>query len=104
MLFACTHSTCISANRTENPDPELTELVIPIAGRSLLPYCHFDVPESSYPSDGRRDAKLPGPIDYQAAADGSLPPDTRVIEFNVVGIGETYVRYALFKDFQVTKE
>ncbi|XP_014477569.1 PREDICTED: hydrocephalus-inducing protein homolog [Dinoponera quadriceps] len=78
--------------KAENLDPELTKLVIPIAGRSLLPYCHFDVPESNYLSDDRRDAKLPGPIDYQAAADGSLPADTRVIEFNVVGIGETHVR------------
>ncbi|EFN85832.1 Hydrocephalus-inducing protein [Harpegnathos saltator] len=78
--------------KVENPDPRLNELAIPIAGRSLLPYCHFDVPESNYPSDGRRDAKLPGPIDYQAAGDGSLPADTRVIEFHVVGVGETHVR------------
>lgn len=91
-------------NRIENPDPELPELVILVVGRSLLPYCHFDVPESDYLSEGRRDAKLPGPIDYQAAADGSLPADTRVIEFNVVGIGETHVRYARCEKFLRTYE
>jgi len=81
-------------DRIENLDPELSELIIPIAGRSLLPYCHFDIPESDYLSDNRRNAKLPGPIDYQMyqSTDGSLPQDTRVIELNVIGIGDTHVK------------
>lgn len=78
-------------NRMENLDPQLPELIIPIAGRSLLPYCHFDIPESDYLSGDRRDAKLPGPIDHQSI-DGSLPQGTRVIELNVVGIGDTHVK------------
>lgn len=78
-------------NRIQNLDPELSELIISIAGRSLLPYCHFDIPESDYLSGNRRDAKLPGPIDYQSI-DGSLPQDTRVIELNIVGIGDTHVK------------
>ncbi|XP_072764383.1 hydrocephalus-inducing protein homolog [Anoplolepis gracilipes] len=81
------HLTC----KIENLDPELSELIIPIAGRSLLPYCHFDVPESDYLSGDRRNTKLPGPIDYQSI-DGSLPEDTRVIELNVVGIGDTHIK------------
>lgn len=75
----------------QNLDPELSELIIPIAGRSLLPYCHFDIPESDYLSGNRRNAKLPGPIDYQSI-NGSLPQDTRVIELNVIGIGDTHVK------------
>ncbi|KAM0731376.1 Hydrocephalus-inducing protein [Formica fusca] len=81
------HLTC----KMQNLDPELSELIIPIAGRSLLPYCHFDIPESDYLSGNRRNAKLPGPIDYQSI-NGSLPQDTRVIELNVIGIGDTHVK------------
>lgn len=79
------------ANRMENLDPELTELVIPIVGRSLLPYCHFDIPESDYLSGDRRDAKLPGPIGYQAN-NNFLPEGTRVIELNVIGIDGSHVK------------
>ncbi|XP_029155411.1 hydrocephalus-inducing protein homolog [Nylanderia fulva] len=81
------HLTC----KMENLDPELSELIIPIAGRSLLPYCHFDIPESNYLSGDRRDAKLPGPINHYSV-DGSLPQGTRIIELNVVGIGDTHVK------------
>lgn len=76
----------------ENLDPELPELVIPIAGRSLLPYCHFDIPENDYPPRDRGDARPPGLIDYRTTVDDSLPEGTRVIELNVVGIGETHVK------------
>ncbi|XP_011690791.1 PREDICTED: hydrocephalus-inducing protein homolog [Wasmannia auropunctata] len=78
-------------SQMENLDPELPELVIPIVGRSLLPYCHFDVPESDYLSGDRRDAKLPGPIGYQPD-DNSLPVGTRVIELDVIGIDESHVK------------
>ncbi|XP_071647191.1 hydrocephalus-inducing protein isoform X1 [Temnothorax longispinosus] len=76
--------------KMENLDPELPELVIPIVGRSLLPYCHFDIPESDYLLGDRRDAKLPGPIGYQPD-DNSLPEGTRVIELDVIGIGGSHV-------------
>lgn len=78
-------------NRIENLDPETPELVIAVTGRSLLPYCHFDIPESDYLSDNRRDPKLPGPVDYEIV-DGVLPEDIRVIEINVIGIGKTHVK------------
>nr|XP_012219399.1 PREDICTED: hydrocephalus-inducing protein homolog [Linepithema humile] len=77
--------------KMENLDPNLPELIIPIAGRSLLPYCHFDVPESDYLYENRRNMKLPGPIDY-SLVNGLLPKDTKVVELNVIGIGETHVK------------
>jgi hydrocephalus-inducing protein len=75
----------------ENLDPNLPELIIPIAERSLLPYCHFDIPESDYLLGNRRNMKLPGPIDY-SLVNGLLPKDTKVVELNVIGIGETHVK------------
>jgi len=92
--FECCLHTRVSVcpvNRIENLDPELPELVIPIVGRSLLPYCHFDIPESDYLSGDRRDAKLPGPIGYQSD-DNSLPEGMRVIELDVIGIGGSHVK------------
>ncbi|KYQ52600.1 Hydrocephalus-inducing protein [Trachymyrmex zeteki] len=79
------------ACKMENLDPELPELIIPIVGRSLLPYCHFDIPESDYLSDDRRDMKLPGPIGYQSD-DNSLPEGTRVIVLDVIGIGGSHIK------------
>ena len=76
-------------NRMENL--ELPELIIPIVGRSLLPYCHFDIPESDYLSSDRRDMKLPGPIGYQPD-DNSLPEGTRVIELEVIGISGSHIK------------
>ncbi|XP_011066010.1 PREDICTED: hydrocephalus-inducing protein-like [Acromyrmex echinatior] len=70
---------------------ELPELIIPIVGRSLLPYCHFDIPESDYLSSDRRDMKLPGPIGYQPD-DNSLPEGTRVIELEVIGISGSHIK------------
>ncbi|XP_012054801.1 PREDICTED: hydrocephalus-inducing protein-like [Atta cephalotes] len=70
---------------------ELPELIIPIMGRSLLPYCHFDISESDYLSSGRRDMKLPGPIGYQSD-DNSLPEGTRVIELDVIGISGSHLK------------
>ncbi|XP_018351511.1 PREDICTED: hydrocephalus-inducing protein homolog [Trachymyrmex septentrionalis] len=70
---------------------ELPELIIPIVGKSLLPYCHFDIPESDYLSSNRRDMKLPGPIGYQPD-DNSLPEGTRVIELDVIGISGSHIK------------
>ncbi|XP_018395325.1 PREDICTED: hydrocephalus-inducing protein [Cyphomyrmex costatus] len=77
--------------KMKNLDPELPELTIPIVGRSLLPYCHFDIPENDYLSGNRRDMKLPGPIGYQPD-DNSLPEGTRVIELDVIGIGGSHIK------------
>lgn len=65
--------------------------MIPVVARSLLPYCHFDVQESDYVSSGRRNAHLPGPVGYEID-DPDLWRNIRVIEFKVIGVGETHVR------------
>ncbi|XP_046822171.1 hydrocephalus-inducing protein-like [Vespa crabro] len=76
--------------KIENLNPKLTELVIPIKARSILPYCHFDVPESDYISSGKRDRKLPGPIGYSMT--DVIVENIRVIELNVIGIGNVHTK------------
>nr|XP_012152505.1 PREDICTED: hydrocephalus-inducing protein homolog [Megachile rotundata] len=77
--------------RIENLNPNVPSLTIPVVGRSLLPYCHFDVQESDYITSGRRDPKRPGPVGYEIE-DPTLWQSVRVIEFKVVGIGGTHVK------------
>ncbi|XP_026975142.1 hydrocephalus-inducing protein homolog [Sagmatias obliquidens] len=60
--------------------------VLSAKGRSSLPFCHFDLKDSDYISGHRRNPDLPGP------RGGALDPNTRVIEFTSVGIGEKYLR------------
>lgn len=55
-------------------------------GRSVLPFCHFDLKESDYISGHRRNPELRGP------GSGPLEPNTRVIEFTSVGIGGKNLR------------
>lgn len=49
-------------------------------GRSLLPYCHFELEDSDYITANRRNPELRGP------KGGTLDPNTRVIEFASVGV------------------
>nr|XP_031837905.1 hydrocephalus-inducing protein-like [Nomia melanderi] len=77
--------------KMENLHPELAELSIPVAARSLLPYCHFDVEESDYVTAGRRDPTMPGPLGREPE-DPALWENIRVIEFKVVGVGGTHVK------------
>ncbi|KAK2496944.1 hypothetical protein MC885_002909, partial [Smutsia gigantea] len=56
--------------------------VLSAKGRSSLPICHFDLKDSDYISSHRRDPDLRGP------SGGALDPNTRVIEFSSVGIGD----------------
>lgn len=56
--------------------------MVPVRARSLLPYCHFELEDSDYIRNGRRNADLPGP------AAGSAPDtNTRTIEFVSAGVG-----------------
>ncbi|XP_036044752.1 LOW QUALITY PROTEIN: hydrocephalus-inducing protein homolog [Onychomys torridus] len=55
-------------------------------GRSILPFCHFDLKDSDYISGHRRNPELRGP------GAGALDPNTRVIEFTSVGIGGKNLR------------
>ncbi|CAO2609942.1 Hydrocephalus-inducing protein [Lemmus lemmus] len=60
--------------------------VLVTRGRSILPFCHFDLKESDYISGHRRNPELRGP------GAGPLDPNTRVIEFTSVGIGGKNLR------------
>ncbi|XP_008833211.1 hydrocephalus-inducing protein homolog [Nannospalax galili] len=55
-------------------------------GRSISPFCHFDLKDSDYISGHRRNPELQGP------GSGPLNPNTRVIEFTSVGIGGKTLR------------
>ncbi|XP_068943597.1 hydrocephalus-inducing protein homolog [Petaurus breviceps papuanus] len=64
-----------------NLAPGAQGLMVAVKGRSLLPYCHFDLTESDYISNHRRHPDLNGPNG------APLDPNTRVIEFASVGVG-----------------
>uniref|UniRef100_H2YKD6 Uncharacterized protein n=1 Tax=Ciona savignyi TaxID=51511 RepID=H2YKD6_CIOSA len=71
---------CIIPNLSVNSE----EPSIKLRGRSLMPYCHFDLPESDYLSSSRRNPELSGP--GGAPPGTTLDPNTRVIEFNSIGV------------------
>ena len=56
-----------------------------VRGRSLMPYCHFELADSDYIRSARRNPELRGP--GGAPAGTTLDPSTRVIEFHNIGIG-----------------
>ncbi|XP_022080460.1 hydrocephalus-inducing protein homolog isoform X2 [Acanthaster planci] len=58
--------------------------VISVRGRSLMPYCHFELEDSDYITGSRRNPELRGPGGAPPGA--TLDPNTRVIEFGSVGI------------------
>jgi hydrocephalus-inducing protein len=64
--------------------------VIGIKGRSLLPYCHFELEDSDYIRSARRNPELRGP--HGAPPGTTLDPNTRVIEFFNVGINMKNLR------------
>lgn len=61
-------------------------------GRSLLPFCHFELEESDYITGGRRNPELRGP--WGAAPGTMLNPNTKVIEFQSCGVKVKVTRYA----------
>ena len=68
-----------------NLDKDVQGPVIGLRARSLMPYCHFELTDSDYISGARRNPELRGP---NGAPPGSnLDPMTRVLEFDVVGMG-----------------
>ncbi|XP_073420426.1 hydrocephalus-inducing protein homolog [Dendrobates tinctorius] len=70
--------------RIPNLSPGEQEPVLPVTGRSQLPYCHFQLEDSDYISSGRRNPELCGP--RGAPSGTTLDPNTRVIEFTSVGV------------------
>lgn len=84
------HPTEVEEERTlalaleaEGADPQQPQLRVPLKGRVLRPWCHFDLPECDYLSSGRR---IPG------APAGAVDATTRVIEFTAAGKGEKVSR------------
>ncbi|XP_076808093.1 hydrocephalus-inducing protein homolog isoform X2 [Clavelina lepadiformis] len=73
-----------------NLEPGLQGPTIKIKGRSLMPYCHFDLEDSDYISNSRRNPDLAGP--GGAPPGMTLDPNTRVIEFNSIGIDNKNVK------------
>ncbi|XP_073461747.1 hydrocephalus-inducing protein homolog [Aquarana catesbeiana] len=67
------------------PEPHLL-----VKGRSLRPFCHFQLEESDYISSGRRNPELCGP--RGAPSGTTLDPNTRVVEFTSVGVRTKNVR------------
>ncbi|MGH0129444.1 UNVERIFIED_CONTAM: hypothetical protein FKN15_002207 [Acipenser sinensis] len=61
-----------------------------VKGRSLLPFCHFDIVDSDYISSNQRDPELRGPRGAPPRA--TLDSNTRVIEFFSVGLSTTITR------------
>lgn len=59
--------------------------VIGLKGKSLMPFCHFELEDSDYLSSARRNPELRGP--GGAPPGSTLDPNTRVIEFPVCGTG-----------------
>ncbi|KAI3385976.1 hypothetical protein SNEBB_004504 [Seison nebaliae] len=74
-------------NRLQDMNTQLLlglPLVIPVKGQSHLPFCHIDIPHSTYLTLGRRNVELPGP---NGAPPGTVvDPDTRVIEMKSIGL------------------
>nr|XP_056718300.1 hydrocephalus-inducing protein homolog [Euleptes europaea] len=54
--------------------------VVSVKGKSLLPYCHFELEESDYITANRRHPDLRGP------GGPALDPSTKVIEFTSIGV------------------
>jgi len=72
---------------------------VAVRGRSILPFCHFELEESDYLTSGRRR------IDLLINNGSNQPPNafidrqTRVIEFKTVGIGSTINRFVRKKHY-----
>lgn len=63
-----------------NLKPEEEGPVVAVKGKSLLPYCHFELEDSDYITASKRNPDLRGPGGV------SLDPNTKVIEFTSLGV------------------
>ena len=68
-----------------NLDESINPLMIAVQGRSLMPYCHFELDHSDYLTSGRRSANQRGP--FGSAVGTALDINTKVIEFHSCGVG-----------------
>ncbi|XP_078527074.1 hydrocephalus-inducing protein homolog isoform X2 [Lissotriton helveticus] len=58
--------------------------VLAVKGKSIMPYCHFELEDSDYISQSRRNPDQRGPRGAPPGA--TLDSNTRVIEFSAVGV------------------
>ena len=75
--------------KVPNLDTSQEGPVIALHGKSLLPWCHFELERSNYIKE-KRNPELRGP--NGAAAGSMLDPHTQVIEFEVCGINTKLTR------------
>jgi hydrocephalus-inducing protein len=66
--------------------------VVAVRGRSILPFCHFELEESDYLTSGRRRIDLLINNGSTQAPNTFIDRQTRVIEFKSVGVGSTLNR------------
>ncbi|KAL0273824.1 UNVERIFIED_CONTAM: hypothetical protein PYX00_006405 [Menopon gallinae] len=69
--------------KVDNTHPEQVLPEILVSARSIMPYCHFDLPESDYLQSGRRDYSRPGPIGSGPGM--PLDPKIKTVEVKVLG-------------------
>ncbi|XP_071959113.1 hydrocephalus-inducing protein homolog isoform X2 [Antedon mediterranea] len=70
--------------RIPNLEPGKQGPVIAVHGKSVMPFCHFELEDSDYVTSARRNPELRGPGGAPPGA--TLDPNTRVIEFNSTGV------------------
>ncbi|UJR14639.1 hypothetical protein I4U23_001632 [Adineta vaga] len=73
---------CIPNLETGKPGP-----IVAVRGRSILPFCHFELEESDYLTAGRRRVDLLVNNSTTHAPAPFIDRQTRVIEFKAVGTG-----------------
>lgn len=79
--------------RIPNLEKDQQGPVVGLKGKSLMPYCHFELEDSDYISGAKRNPEMKGP---NGAPPGStLDPNTRVIEFSCIGIGVKNTKYVV---------
>jgi hydrocephalus-inducing protein len=66
--------------------------VVAVRGRSILPFCHFELEESDYLTSGRRRIDLLINNGSTQTPTTFVDRQTRVIEFKSIGIGSTINR------------
>lgn len=82
----------IAVFRVSNSSPGSTPIDVTVVGSSMLPYCHFDLPESDYLAN-RRPSNTKSVMLLNSGAAGSIDPATKVIEFTSTGTGHRISRY-----------
>lgn len=70
----------------ENLSPQLEKPIIALQGKSILPWCHFELVDSDYIKQ-RRNPELRGP--NGAAAGVPLDMNTKVVELQCCGLYTT---------------